>query len=72
MDTVSTQDGYGLRHLIAAAIVGVVIGAAVAKLLPIVGIYTSWEECAAWASSRQPAEMTPKVMFQCNERFPPK
>ena len=72
MDTVSTQDGYGLRHLIAAAIVGVVIGAAVAKLLPVMGVHMSFEECAAWASSRQPADQAAKVMFQCNERFPPK
>jgi hypothetical protein len=72
MDTVSTQDRYGFRHLIAAAIIGVVIGAAIAKLLPSIGIYISFEECAVWATSRQPSDMAAKLLLQCNERFPPK
>lgn len=61
---------FGYRHLIAAVIAGAVLGGAAMKFLPWFGFYTSFEECAAWETRRQPVQEMARVMVRCDERFP--
>src|SRR5262249_58428 len=71
MHTVTeTQNHFTLRQVIAAAVVGIVIGACVAKLLPVMGVYISFEECSAYEASRQEQDKIALALLRCSARFP--
>jgi hypothetical protein len=68
VDKSASQFGYG--HVIAAAIIGAVLGGAAMRYFPALGIYTSFEECVVWELRTKAIEDVANTMLACDQRFP--